>query len=73
MASVSNTHAQLGPFKVPRVFNGLWQLSSEAWGVTDTTKVHGKVANRQVTVVIKKKHSEEMARYVENGFYAFGV
>jgi hypothetical protein len=23
---------QLGPHQMPRVFNGLWQLSSPAWG-----------------------------------------
>ncbi|KAI1323294.1 aldo/keto reductase [Xylariaceae sp. FL0255] len=32
-AAVSSVeHFQLGPFTMPRLFNGLWQLSSPAWG-----------------------------------------
>lgn len=30
---------QLGPLTVPRVFNGLWQLSSPAWGTAPVSKV----------------------------------
>ncbi|KAK0431357.1 aldo-keto reductase [Armillaria borealis] len=29
---------QLGPAKVPRLFNGLWQMSSPAWGSASSTK-----------------------------------
>ncbi|KAK0473346.1 aldo-keto reductase [Armillaria novae-zelandiae] len=29
---------QLGPVKVPRLFNGLWQMSSPAWGSASSTK-----------------------------------
>lgn len=28
---------RLGPFEVPRLFNGLWQLSSASWGSATTT------------------------------------
>ncbi|KAF5370548.1 hypothetical protein D9757_010136 [Collybiopsis confluens] len=33
-------HVQLGPLKVPRIFNGLWQLSSPAWGSASLYKQH---------------------------------
>ncbi|KAK0477697.1 aldo-keto reductase [Armillaria luteobubalina] len=29
---------QIGPAKVPRLFNGLWQMSSPAWGSASSTK-----------------------------------
>ncbi|KAJ1301820.1 hypothetical protein OPQ81_009048 [Rhizoctonia solani] len=37
-------YTQLGPFKVPRIFNGLWQLSSDAWGVTDAERTREEMA-----------------------------
>lgn len=30
---------QLGPFIVPRLWTGLWQLSSNAWGSASASKV----------------------------------
>lgn len=30
---------QLGPFTVPRLFVGLWQLSSNAWGTAPVGKI----------------------------------
>lgn len=34
MAQTKWDYYQLGPLHVPRLFNGLWQLSSTAWGIT---------------------------------------
>jgi hypothetical protein len=31
--------SSLGPFTVPRVWAGLWQLSSNAWGSATASKV----------------------------------
>lgn len=36
---------QLGPFTVPRLFNGLWQLSSNAWGSAPTPKIRRQMAH----------------------------
>ncbi|KAJ4471062.1 aldo/keto reductase [Lentinula edodes] len=33
-------HIDLGPLKVPRILNGLWQLSSPAWGTASLYKQH---------------------------------
>ncbi|KAJ7583562.1 aldo/keto reductase [Mycena floridula] len=33
-------HVQLGPLSVPRLFNGLWQMSSPAWGSSSSIKQH---------------------------------
>ena len=30
---------RLGPFNVPRVWTGLWQLSSNAWGSAPVSKI----------------------------------
>jgi hypothetical protein len=30
---------QLGPFTAPRLFTGLWQLSSNAWGTASVSKI----------------------------------
>jgi hypothetical protein len=30
---------RLGPFTVPRIWLGLWQLSSNAWGTASTAKI----------------------------------
>ncbi|KIJ30479.1 hypothetical protein M422DRAFT_36543 [Sphaerobolus stellatus SS14] len=30
---------QLGPLTIPRIFNGLWQLSSPAWGTAPVNKI----------------------------------
>ncbi|CAE6481359.1 unnamed protein product [Rhizoctonia solani] len=38
LVTMDYEYTQLGPFKVPRIFNGLWQLSSNAWGVTDAER-----------------------------------
>lgn len=35
---------QLGPFTVPRLFNGLWQLSSNAWGTAPVPKIRRHMA-----------------------------
>ncbi|PSR79643.1 hypothetical protein PHLCEN_2v6944 [Hermanssonia centrifuga] len=35
---------QLGPFVVPRLFNGLWQLSSNAWGSAPSSKIREQMA-----------------------------
>lgn len=29
----------MGPFTVPRIWNGLWQLSSNAWGTTSSSEI----------------------------------
>lgn len=31
-------HVQLGPLRIPRLFNGLWQMSSPAWGSASSHK-----------------------------------
>jgi hypothetical protein len=30
---------ELGPFVVPRIWTGLWQLSSNAWGSASASKI----------------------------------
>ncbi|KAL6308238.1 hypothetical protein BKA93DRAFT_605958 [Sparassis latifolia] len=35
---------RLGPFVVPRIWTGLWQLSSNAWGSAPTPKVRRQMA-----------------------------
>ncbi|KZT00477.1 Aldo/keto reductase [Laetiporus sulphureus 93-53] len=35
----------LGPFQVPRLFTGLWQLSSNAWGSASAPKVRRQMAH----------------------------
>lgn len=35
---------QLGPLAVPRLFNGLWQLSSNAWGSAPGSRVRRHMA-----------------------------
>ncbi|KAF7790384.1 hypothetical protein EIP86_001339 [Pleurotus ostreatoroseus] len=35
---------KLGPFIVPRIFNGLWQLSSNAWGSASSYKIRQQMA-----------------------------
>jgi hypothetical protein len=30
---------QLGPFTAPRLWTGLWQLSSNAWGTASVSKI----------------------------------
>ncbi|KAJ3543813.1 hypothetical protein NM688_g5818 [Phlebia brevispora] len=35
---------QLGPFVVPRIWNGLWQLSSNAWGSASSYKIRRQMA-----------------------------
>ncbi|KAF8701556.1 Aldo kereductase, partial [Rhizoctonia solani] len=42
--TINCEYTQLGPLKVPRIFNGLWQLSSDAWGVTDVARTLGDMA-----------------------------
>lgn len=44
MADTSLRTFQLGPFRVPRLFTGLWQLSSNAWGSASTPKIRGQMA-----------------------------
>jgi hypothetical protein len=34
----------LGPFTVPRVWTGLWQLSSTAWGSTSAANIRKGMA-----------------------------
>lgn len=34
----------LGPYRVPRLFTGLWQLSSNAWGSASTPKIRSQMA-----------------------------
>lgn len=34
---------QLGPFTLPRLFNGLWQLSSNAWGSAPSHKIRSEM------------------------------
>ena len=34
----------LGPFVVPRLWNGLWQLSSNAWGSAPSSKIRLQMA-----------------------------
>lgn len=33
----------LGPFSVPRLFVGLWQLSSNAWGTAPVSKIRAEM------------------------------
>ncbi|KAK0448414.1 aldo/keto reductase [Desarmillaria tabescens] len=35
---------RLGPFQVPRIWTGLWQLSSNAWGSASVTKIRQAMA-----------------------------
>lgn len=35
-------YTHFGPLKVPRIFHGLWQLSSSAWSVTDVAHTRGE-------------------------------
>lgn len=35
---------QLGTLTVPRVFTGLWQLSSNAWGTAPSAKIRREMA-----------------------------
>jgi hypothetical protein len=35
----------LGPFTVPRLWTGLWQLSSNAWGSAPAAKVREGMVN----------------------------
>lgn len=47
MASPSSTTLetfQLGPYTLPRLFNGLWQLSSNAWGTVSSQKIRAEMA-----------------------------
>jgi hypothetical protein len=30
---------EIGPFTVPRIWTGLWQLSSNAWGTASTLQI----------------------------------
>jgi len=46
----------LGPYVVPRLWTGLWQLSSTAWGNASASKIR-----------------QGMARYVDQGYTAFGT
>lgn len=42
MATTRSNHIeefQLGPFKAPRIFTGLWQTSSAAWGTASKPKI----------------------------------
>ncbi|KAF7984508.1 hypothetical protein HWV62_13661 [Athelia sp. TMB] len=41
MSSPEIEYTQLGPLTVPRIFTGLWQLSSAAWGVTNAARTRG--------------------------------
>lgn len=34
---------QLGPFTLPRLWNGLWQLSSNAWGSASANTVRNQM------------------------------
>ncbi|KAG5724605.1 hypothetical protein E4T56_gene4011 [Termitomyces sp. T112] len=35
---------RLGPFLVPRIWTGLWQLSSNAWGTAPVSKIRQEMA-----------------------------
>ena len=35
---------QLGPFTAPRLFNSLWQLSSNAWGSAPSSRIRRQMA-----------------------------
>jgi hypothetical protein len=35
---------RLGPFTVPRIWTGLWQLSSNAWGSTSAANIRRGMA-----------------------------
>lgn len=37
-------HVQLGALRVPRLFSGLWQMSSPAWGAASSEKVDAALA-----------------------------
>lgn len=39
MSAHSRETFQLGPFVVPRLWTGLWQLSSNAWGTASASKI----------------------------------
>lgn len=36
-------YTQLGPLSVPRLFIGLWQLSSNAWGTAPVSKIRAEM------------------------------
>ncbi|KAI1491167.1 aldo/keto reductase [Biscogniauxia mediterranea] len=58
----------LGPFKVPRLFNGLWQLSSPAWGSATTEK-------QELALVHLTKHgltATDMADHYGDAELVFG-
>jgi hypothetical protein len=45
MSSLSHRETfRLGPFVVPRIWTGLWQLSSNAWGSASVGKVRQGMA-----------------------------
>lgn len=53
---------QLGPFEVPRIWMGLWQLSSSAWGSASVSQIrqalerhveHGYTAFGECTVALR--------------------
>lgn len=44
-ASARTEYARLGDRDVPRLFNGLWQLSSNSWGSAPAAKIRRYMAN----------------------------
>ncbi|KAK7692910.1 hypothetical protein QCA50_004548 [Cerrena zonata] len=41
--TLTDETVQLGPFTLPRLWNGLWQLSSNAWGSAPSTKIRSQM------------------------------
>jgi hypothetical protein len=44
MSSSAMEYVALGTLNVPRIWNGLWQLSSNAWGSTSAAKIRQAMA-----------------------------
>lgn len=45
LAHADHETFELGPLVVPRIWTGLWQLSSNAWGSAPTPKIRSQMAS----------------------------
>lgn len=49
---------RLGPFVTPRIWTGLWQLSSNAWGSASVSKIrHGMTRHAELGYTAFGTHS----------------
>ena len=56
---------QLGPFTVPRLFNGLWQLSSNAWGSAPGPRIR-----RHMAQYAEKGYTAFGEQFRSNAYYS---